>query len=75
MISSDNRSLTYSQYVELVLNSERIRIRKLVDLSEAVAIGRGDKMIPDSWIDTITDDPEVRAQWKRQEFRKLRTGL
>ena len=62
--------MTYSDYVSLVLHADRIRIRKLADMADAVAIGTGAKTMPDEWIDLLTDDPEERAKWKHSEFRR-----
>ncbi len=53
-----------------MLHAERIRITKLVDMAEAVAIGNGDKTVPDSWIDLMTDDPRERARWKMNEWKR-----
>lgn len=63
-------SLSYSDFVNLHLHTERIRIGKLIDTSEAVAIGRGDKTIPQSWIELMTDDEAERIAWKQQEWKK-----
>jgi len=62
--------VTYDEYVSLILNSERIRLRQLIDMSEAVAIGRGDKTVPDEWIELLTDNEMDRIKWKQQEFKK-----
>lgn len=63
---------SYEQQVELLLNAERIRLRRIVDMADAVAIGNGDKKVPDSWIDLLEPNPVLRAKWKREEWRKDR---
>lgn len=65
-----NAELSYSDYVSLVLHSERLRIQRILDMSQAVAIGTNEAGVPDSWINLITDDPSERAKWKRNELRR-----
>ncbi len=64
------RDPNYGEYVSLLLNTERVRIENIVDISEGVAIGRGDRRIPNDWIDAMTDDPVERAKWKAREWKR-----
>jgi len=65
--------MTYEQWVGVVLNAEHVRIARIVDLADAVAIGNGTKKVPESWIDLLEPDPQARARWKREESKKDRS--
>lgn len=54
----------------LYLNAEWARASRVVDMADAGRIADNQATIPDAWIDLLVDDPEERAVWRRQEFRK-----
>lgn len=62
--------MTYDEFVSLYLNCEWARASKVLDQSDAIRLGNDAAVVPDAWIDLLTEDPVERARWRQREFRK-----
>lgn len=61
---------TYVDVVRLYLNVEAVRVRRIMDMVDAMRIANGSATVPPQWIDVLAATDSERSQWKTEEFRR-----
>jgi hypothetical protein len=50
------------------------RASSVLDAADAIRLGEERAIVPNEWINLMTDDPVERAKWRQREFRKEANG-
>ena len=65
-----HRPLGYVEFVQLWLNAERVRVRRVVDAIDAARVAAGTSEMPREWIALLAGSREEEALWVSEELRR-----